>query len=958
MSASPDADSLLIVHVNIVSLQKNFDSLITFLKQFVKPVDVICISETRLNDHNLGNCNLPGYKLFHCNSKTKAGGAAIFVADRLNCQQNFEIKLIANACEDVWVEIGLVKNESLLVGTIYRHPSADFKSFKDHFIHILKSLKSSQRYVILGDFNIHYDNINKSSNITDYANHVQSVGGMQLIDKPTRISKTCDSIIDHIYTNSAHINHVTPTIICDDISDHFPICAVYKCKPKKTSRSRPYVRRMTREKIDRFLEDLYNSLYSLMENESNLNSIITLMCDLTNHHFPKKMLSRKQYKTSKSPWITSELLALIKHKNKLYDKYMKNKCPKQLAIYKKLRNKVTHEKEAAKRAYFDDLFGHASNSAETWNLINQLLHKCKPKAETPQQVIAHGKTITSPQEICNEMNRHFVEIGEKLSAKVPVTKSDLHYKQFLGKRHPSSIALQATHEHEVIEIIAGLNSHKSSGFIDIPTALIKESKFLIARPLASAFNNCLETGIYPDILKIAKVIPLHKKGPKNEVGNYRPISILSPINKIFETILHKRLINFWEKYHLFVNQQFGFRKNHSTNLALTWLYETILKQRDLDNSVCAIFMDFAKAFDTVNHRILIGKLEHYGVRGIANNLIESYLTNRKQYTVNNEQASDMLPITVGVPQGSVLGPFLFLVYINDLSNSCDSDVLMYADDAVLLCNDKSRDGLNIKSEAEMHLIESWVTANKLTINYSKTNFILFSSQTYTEKKDEFCIRARNGSNIAEQKSVKYLGVLLDNKLSWEHHTKSVVKKLTIARGIISKLRHYVPLSVLRNVYFSLVYSHLQYGISAWGNSAARYINKIQVQQNFIVKIITKSSFFKTELNPLYQKLKMLNLNNIYKLEILKFMGKYQNNSLPNCFNDFYALPSKLHSYPTRFATSDNYSMARFNKSKSQRSIRYQGPVIWNELPTEIKNSARKNKNNFIKRVKEYLRVNQ
>ena len=160
------------------------------------------------------------------------------------------------------------------------------------------------------------------------------------------------------------------------------------------------------------------------------------------------------------------------------------------------------------------------------------------------------------------------------------------------------------------------------------------------------------------------------------------------------------------------------------------------------------------------------------------------------------------------------------------------------------------------------------------------------------------------------------------------------------------------------MYLSLVYSHLQYGISAWGNSAARYINKIQVQQNFIVKIITKSSFFKTELNPLYQKLKMLNLNNIYKLEILKFMGKYQNNSLPNCFNDFYALPSKLHSYPTRFATSDNYSMARFNKSKSQRSIRYQGPVIWNELPTEIKNSARKNKNNFIKRVKEYLRVNQ
>ena len=200
-----------------------------------------------------------------------------------------------------------------------------------------------------------------------------------------------------------------------------------------------------------------------------------------------------------------------------------------MAIYKKLRNKVSHEKEAAKRAYFDNLFNHASNSAKTWNLINQLLHKSKPKAEMPRLIKAHGKTITSPQEIYNEMNRHFVKIGEKLSAKVPVAESDLHYKRFLGKRQSLFIVLHDTKEHEVIEIIAGLNSNKSSGYIDIPTALIKESKYLIARSLATGFNHCLETGVYPDILKVAKVIPLHKKGPKHEVGNYRPISILSPV---------------------------------------------------------------------------------------------------------------------------------------------------------------------------------------------------------------------------------------------------------------------------------------------------------------------------------------------------------------------------------------------------------------------------------------------
>ena len=289
---------------------------------------------------------------------------------------------------------------------------------------------------------------------------------------------------------------------------------------------------------------------------------------------------------------------------------------------------------------------------------------------------------------------------------MPVAESDLHYKRFLGKQQPSSIVLHATNEHEVIEIIAGLDSNKSSGYVDIPTALTKESKYFIARPLATAFNHCLETDVHPDILEIAKVIPLHKKGPKHEVGNYRPISIPSPVNNIFETILHKRLIEFWEKYHLFADKQFGFRKNHSTNLPLTFLHKAILKQRDLDNSVCAIFTDFAEAFDTVNHQILIGKLEHYGVRGITSSLIASYLTNRKQYTVNNQQASDMLPITVGVPHVGVLGPFLFLVYTNDLPNPCGSYVLMYADDTVLLCNDKTCDGLIIESEAEMCRIES------------------------------------------------------------------------------------------------------------------------------------------------------------------------------------------------------------------------------------------------------------
>ena len=211
-----------------------------------------------------------------------------------------------------------------------------------------------------------------------------------------------------------------------------------------------------------------------------------------------------------------------------------------------------------------------------------------------------GRIITSPQIICDKINDHFVKIGEKLSA-TSTTSNKLHNKNFLGKRQTTSILLKPTDEYEIAGIIASLDNHKSSGYIDIPVTLIKESKFLIVRYLANAFDECMVSGFYPDIPKIAKVIPLHKGGSTLDLCNYRPISILSPINKIFETIIHKRLVDYWEKFDMFTTSQFGFRRNHSTNFAITHLYEKIFQQRDEDKLVCGIFLDFAKAFDCVNY---------------------------------------------------------------------------------------------------------------------------------------------------------------------------------------------------------------------------------------------------------------------------------------------------------------------------------------------------------------------
>ena len=250
---------------------------------------------------------------------------------------------------------------------------------------------------------------------------------------------------------------------------------------------------------------------------------------------------------------------------------------------------ITRIKRKTKQEYFANLFRNASNSSDTWNYINLLLRKRKRKPTLPQTIKVGGQTFTSPEKICDKMNQHFATIGEKLAAKSINHDQSKNHLNFLGKRNLSSIVLQPTDAHEIVEIISSLNDHKSSGYLDIPIRIIKKAKFLIAEYLADSFNESLVPGIYPDVLKIAQVIPLHKGGSMLELGNSRPMSILSPINKIFETILHKRLSKFWEKYNLFVNCLFGFRKKLSTNNAFTYLNEIILNELDNTKTVCGIF---------------------------------------------------------------------------------------------------------------------------------------------------------------------------------------------------------------------------------------------------------------------------------------------------------------------------------------------------------------------------------
>ena len=335
-------------------------------------------------------------------------------------------------------------------------------------------------------------------------------------------------------------------------------------------------------------------------------------------------------------------------------------------------------------------------------------------------------------------------------------------QSFYGKRVSHSIYFEPTNDEDVVNIKKDLNPNKALGYDDIPTKLIKAAAHSLSPFLSSIFNSCLESGHYPDGLKIARITPLHKGGFKSETKIYRPVSILSVFNKLFETISKRRLLNFWNKYNVFVPTQFGFREKHSTTLTIAYLNELIINHLDNNNSVCPIFLDLAKAFDTCNHKILLFKLDQYEIRGVANDAIRSDFTNREQFVSGNGYSSSLLDINIGVPQGSVLGPILFLIYINDVSSGSNFKTTLYADYSVLTLSHKIVNCLQTMLNFELPKINAWLKSKQLSLNLNKTNFLFFT------KRKEKIFPQTNDGKIKQVNCVKYLGVFLDDKLTWKN----------------------------------------------------------------------------------------------------------------------------------------------------------------------------------------------
>ena len=946
-----------IFHNNLNGLETKFEKVHNFLSNITIDLDIIALTETsqQSNDEQFKtNVDIPGYTLFSTPTKSSKGGTAIYCNNKHDTIERKNLNITHDHYESIWIEIKNKNCKNIIIGSIYRHPHDNidvYNSYLDYLeLTLSKLTKENKEIYICGDFNSDLLKIDIRSNYKRFYDLMSSNGLFPFILLPTRIAGDSATIVDNIFTNNLS-NSIFSGNIITDFSDHFSQFISIQ-KPKIDYKSFTIYKR----DYSKFSETSFRNDVSIQNFDNTFTDIDDQFRDFyfkleccVNRHAPMKKLSKKEIKLQQKPWISSRLNKMIQIKNKLF--YRKKRQPNNVNIkklYNMFRNRVNREIIKSKKEYYSQYFEENNrNSKKTWEGIRSIINIKKAKATGISQLKITETIVDNPKEIAEALNDFFSNVGpdtEKDIPRNPVVKPD----KYLKNRNQFEFVMAHISEEEVLEIINQFEN-KSTGPNSIPVNLLKLIPDLILVPLCKIISNSFQTGIFPDALKIGKVIPIHKGGSTQEVNNYRPITLLSIFDKIIEKLMHKRLYNYLSLHNILFCNQFGFRKNNSTTFALIQITEIIKETIEKNKYGCGIFIDLRKAFDTVNHQILLTKLEHYGIRGTALNWFKSYLCNRKQYVFNNGEASQVKHIISGVPQGSVLGPLLFLIYINDLPNI--SNVLqfyLFADDTNIYYEDDSPEKLELTINKELKKLNTWLLVNRLSLNIEKNNFVVFHPYNKPLKR-KITVKIYKKA-LSEKDHVKYLGIMIDSTLTWRIHINNISTKLSRAVGLLYKIRPFVNMKTLRTLYYSLAYPHLIYAIEIWGSADNIHLNRLLILQNRIVRLITSSDkrledFSLPSTDPLFYKLEIHKIHDIFKLKLSKFVFNCLNKTNPIQFHTWYLLTSQVHRYSTRskFIDIDNIISTRTLFIPTARttyyglkSLKVKGTKIWNELPATLR----------------------
>ena len=914
---------LKIFHQNIRGLHGKFDEVSDLLTN--NRIDVLCLTELFLNKIISSTVfNIPGFTFLRKDRhRGSGGGVGIYIRQEINFTRRQDLE--DPEMESIFIEISAKNSKPFIIGCIYRPPDSS-KHLPKNFGTILSTKlqkidDEKKETIIVGDLNIDYlNNDHQTMKDTFKIN-----GFTQLLSTATRVTETSATLIDIIQTNKAlNISH--NTVIQAGLSDHDLIGCVRKMNNVKYQPEIIRCRNYSHYNTETINNELRNKDWNPVFNTNSPTNAWSYMKELLKETIDKHApFITKRIKGRKSPWISNNLSKEMNVRDQLLRKARKSKSQFDWNEYKRKRNFVTNEIQRAKRNYYKTKLTENSNKPQQfWKVVNDIYSTKSNKEKLTKQFRINNELVNDAETIANGFCEFFSTIANNLKSK------SFPLKDLIFKPRSNEVMFEKCQfnfrnvtEKEVLKHLKNLKRSCAVGLDEIPGSFLRDIAYVIAKPLTHIINCSLKNASVPSDFKSSKVVPIFKTGQKDNFDNYRPISVLPAVSKIIEKCVHTQIMEHLEHNNLLSIHQFGFRKKRSTELAAVCFLDEIRKAMDTGMLTGAIYIDLSKAFDTISHASLIDKLPSYGITGLSQEWFCNYLFGRYQQVSYHHSLSDKVPIFCGVPQGSILGPLLFLLHFNDAANILSScKIVKFADDTVLFYSHKNIEEIERVLNKDFATVCGWLENNELVINTKKgkTEVMVFGTSKKLKNTPPIQIE-HNYVKITNTDSYKYLGVSLNCSLNMTEHIRKTIKKVSSRITLLKSMRHLLDSKSALKIYKAMILPIMTYcPFVTFGTIPQNLSTRIEQIESRACRIIGGNTQVPSSIS-------------VQKKRIATYVRKCIENDVCENFENYFEI------HQTNFNTRNNNAMVKIPKVKlesARKSFSFQGAVIYNGLPKEIR----------------------
>ena len=926
-----------IVHLNIRSIVKKIDQLRVLLQD--TSIEVFTLSETWLKPFlHTALFEIEGYKLFRLDrkirgrSKKRGGGLLMYVRDSLSssCEYLDELNASNSNIEAQWLLIHRPHCKNVVIGNLYRPPGGNLEKAVTYLDNSLRTINLAKIDLFLvGDLNV--DLMDKTSNTFKKLQFfIQSNGLTQYIRTATRNTAKSSSLIDVAISNSKYISQAGT--LEHHISDHQPIFIVHKKGRDKRDTvnfdGRSY-RNFDRAKFrDELRQCSWEEYFNIRDPtlawdfiHKRVTSVLDVMC-------PIRSFRIKNYRPD---WMTNELIEQLKDRDYFYKKAKLSGDADAWNIAKFLRNTTNSHIRNAKREFIlNELRENEDNAKKFWKVIRKVIPSSKSSPGQSILLKDKGEKVEKDQ-VASYINDFFINVG-KVKTK-PVNVPGISTGGVALKPELTGWEFEQLTETRVYNVIKDINVAKSSGIDNVSSFVLKEAFTVLLPELTYLFKLSLTNSIFPQQWKKALVIPIPKAGSLSDVKNYRPISLLPLPGKVLEKLVHCQISDYLNRNMLLSDNQHGFRKSHSTIHSVAQLVNFVNTNMDDRRPVLATFIDFRKAFDCVQHDILLSKLNSLGFSHVVVDWVASYLQDRKQKVFANNIYSEYETIQQGVPQGSVLGPLFYILYANDLSvlfNNCN--FALYADDTVLYT--AKEDFLESISDMQLDMdrLAGWCRDNGIMVNTDKTKVLVFGSKTRVNRLPPFDVKYED-KPLMKVTSYKYLGLTLDHQLNYNLHIKKLISTVSAKLKQFQRMRSFLTVKAAILVYKNMLLPIIEYGDIFLTAASLKNRKKLQTLQNKGLRCALNKGI-ETSSSELHREAGLLKLKYRREQHLLHLVYDWSKNK-----GNLKVKP--VNSVVPRSQAKKLFKIKKPYTEKFKKSIAYRGPRKWNLLPLDFHESATK-----------------